>query len=31
MCKNCGACSKEHAPSIDDAVDKILDLPFKHI
>jgi hypothetical protein len=28
MCKSCGACSKEHAPTIDDAVDKILDLPF---
>ena len=28
MCESCGACSKEHAPTIDDAVDKILDLPF---
>ncbi len=28
MCKSCGACSKEHASTIDDAVDKILDLPF---
>jgi len=28
MCKDCGACSKEHAPTIDDAVDKILDEPF---
>jgi len=26
MCRSCGACSKEHAPTIDDAVDKILDL-----
>jgi hypothetical protein len=28
MCKSCGACSKEHAPTIDDSVDKIIDLPF---
>lgn len=28
MCKSCGACSKEHEPTIDDAVDKIIDLPF---
>ena len=28
MCKDCGACSKEHAPTIDDAVDRVLDLPF---
>jgi len=28
MCKDCGACSKEHAPTIDDAVDKVLDLPL---
>jgi hypothetical protein len=25
MCKSCGACSKEHAPTIDDAVDVVLD------
>jgi hypothetical protein len=28
MCKDCGTCSKEHVPTIDDAVDKVLDLPF---
>lgn len=28
MCKNCGACSKEHAPTIDDAVDIVLDSPI---
>jgi len=25
MCKSCGACSKEHAPTIDDAMDIVLD------
>lgn len=25
MCKQCGACSKEHPYSIDDAVDVVLD------
>jgi hypothetical protein len=25
MCKSCGACSKEHAPTIDDAIDIVLD------
>jgi hypothetical protein len=25
MCKSCGACSKEHAPTIDDAIDAVLD------
>lgn len=25
MCRNCGACSKEHAPTIDDAIDVVLD------
>jgi len=28
MCKNCGACSKEHAPTIDDAIDVVLDSPI---
>jgi hypothetical protein len=23
MCKNCGACSKEHGNTIDDSVDKV--------
>jgi Ni,Fe-hydrogenase I large subunit len=26
MCRSCGVCSKEHTFTIDDAVDKILDL-----
>jgi hypothetical protein len=28
MCKSCGACSKEHAPTIDDAIDIVLDSPI---
>lgn len=27
MCKECGNCSKEHARTIDDAVDAALDSP----
>jgi len=23
MCRNCGSCTKEHYPTIDDAVDRI--------
>lgn len=30
MCMNCGACSKEHAPSTDDSIDKVEDLGFCH-
>jgi len=25
VCRECGSCTKEHYPTIDDAVDKVLD------
>lgn len=28
MCKECGSCDKEHASTIDDAIDKTLDSPI---